>query len=147
MGCDRAGWYSRDRLDNGGVASANQIHPDWQKPRQAATFSTQSTHKLLTAFSQASMIHLHDSDSVVSREALEEAFMMHTSTSPQYGIIASLDVAARMMDGPQGTKLIDDAVDEAMMFRRELSTLTGERASDDWCFGVWQPDDAPIGTD
>ena len=33
-----------------------------RRPEQPATFSTQSTHKLLTAFSQASMIHLHDSD-------------------------------------------------------------------------------------
>jgi uncharacterized protein YndB with AHSA1/START domain len=30
MGCDRAGWYSWDRLDNGGVASAGRIHPAWQ---------------------------------------------------------------------------------------------------------------------
>jgi hypothetical protein len=30
MGCDRAGWYSWDRLDNGGVPSASRIHPEWQ---------------------------------------------------------------------------------------------------------------------
>jgi proline iminopeptidase len=30
MGCDRAGWYSWDRLDNGGVPSAEVIHPEWQ---------------------------------------------------------------------------------------------------------------------
>jgi proline iminopeptidase len=30
MGRDRAGWYSWDRLDNGGVASADRIHPEWQ---------------------------------------------------------------------------------------------------------------------
>lgn len=30
MGCDRAGWYSWDRLDNGGVPSADRIHPEWQ---------------------------------------------------------------------------------------------------------------------
>jgi hypothetical protein len=30
MGCDRAGWYSWDRLDNGGVASADRLHPEWQ---------------------------------------------------------------------------------------------------------------------
>jgi len=118
-----------------------------RRPGQAATFSTQSTHKLLTAFSQASMIHLHDTDGVIPPAALEEAFMMHTSTSPQYGIIASLDVAARMMDGPQGTALIDDAIDEALTFRRELSSLAQACASDDWCFGVWQPDDAPTDPD
>jgi proline iminopeptidase len=31
MGCDRAGWYSRDRLDNGGVPSAERIHLGWQR--------------------------------------------------------------------------------------------------------------------
>ncbi len=31
MGCDRAGWYSWDRLDNGGVPSAERIHPEWQR--------------------------------------------------------------------------------------------------------------------
>ena len=30
MGCDRAGWYSWDRLDNGGAPSAERIHPEWQ---------------------------------------------------------------------------------------------------------------------
>jgi proline iminopeptidase len=30
MGCDRAGWYSWDRLDNGGTASSQSIHPEWQ---------------------------------------------------------------------------------------------------------------------
>jgi lysine decarboxylase/arginine decarboxylase len=114
---------------------------------QPATFATQSTHKLLTAFSQASMVHVHDSDGVVSPAALEEAFMMHTSTSPQYGIIASLDVAARMMDGPQGTALIDDAVEEALAFRRELTAAAAATEAGDWCFGVWQPDDAPTGLD
>jgi len=31
MGCDRAGWYSWDRLDNGGVPSSEHIRPEWQK--------------------------------------------------------------------------------------------------------------------
>ena len=30
MGCDRAGFYSWDRLDNGGRRSAFEIHPEWQ---------------------------------------------------------------------------------------------------------------------
>jgi proline iminopeptidase len=30
MGCNRAGWYSWDRLDNGGVPSAERLHPEWQ---------------------------------------------------------------------------------------------------------------------
>jgi hypothetical protein len=31
MGCDRAGWYSWDRLDNGGVPSAERVHSEWQE--------------------------------------------------------------------------------------------------------------------
>ncbi|MDT7552672.1 MAG: arginine decarboxylase [Pseudonocardiales bacterium] len=117
-----------------------------RRPGQPATFATQSTHKLLTAFSQASMVHLHDSDGVIDPTALEEAFMMHTSTSPQYGIIASLDVASKMMDGPQGTALIDDAVEQALAFRRELATSAADRDPDDWTFDVWQPAAAASGT-
>ena len=30
MGYDRAGWYSWDRVDNGGRPSADRIHPEWQ---------------------------------------------------------------------------------------------------------------------
>lgn len=117
------------------------------KPRTTtpAIFATQSTHKLLTAFSQASMIHLHDPQSIVDPNALEEAFMMHTSTSPQYGIIASLDIAARMMDGQQGTDLVEDAVEEALSFRREVVAAADACEADDWCFNVWQPHDELAG--
>ena len=34
MGCDRAGFYSFDRLDNGGRPSADRIHPEWQDLRE-----------------------------------------------------------------------------------------------------------------
>ncbi len=111
-----------------------------------ATFATQSTHKLLAALSQASMVHLHDSDGLISPTALDEAFMMHTSTSPQYGIIASLDVAAGMMDGPQGTALVDETVEKALAFRRELAANAAQCTPGDWCFRSWQPADATLGT-
>jgi len=113
---------------------------------QPAIFATQSTHKLLTAFSQASMVHLHDADGLLSATALEEAFMMHTSTSPQYGIIASLDVASRMMDGPQGTALLDEVLEEALAFRRELVAAAEGCDARDWCFRAWQHADALRGT-
>ena len=64
-----------------------------------ADYATQSTHKVLSAFSQASMIHVNDPG---FREHLfRENFNMHTSTSPQYGLIASLDVARKqaVMEG------------------------------------------------
>ena len=64
-----------------------------------ADYATQSTHKVLTAFSQASMIHVNDPD--FDPHVFRENFNMHTSTSPQYSMIASLDVGRKqaMMEG------------------------------------------------
>ena len=52
-----------------------------------------------------------------------EAFMMHTSTSPQYGIIASCDVAAAMMEQPAGRALVQETIDEALSFRRAMTAV------------------------
>lgn len=103
-------------------------------------FSTHSTHKLLAAFSQASMIHVQDGGRrQLDRDRFNEAFMMHISTSPQYGIIASLDVASAMMEGPAGRSLIQESFDEALSFRRALANLGQSLAGDDWWFSIWQP--------
>ncbi|MGH8433014.1 MAG: Orn/Lys/Arg decarboxylase N-terminal domain-containing protein [Pseudomonas sp.] len=103
-------------------------------------FSTHSTHKLLAAFSQASMIHVQDGGTrQLDRDRFNEAFMMHISTSPQYGIIASLDVASAMMEGPAGRSLIQETFDEALSFRRALANLRQSLTADDWWFNIWQP--------
>jgi arginine decarboxylase len=78
-----------------------RFHPEFRPTalEAGADYATQSTHKVLSAFSQASMIHVNDPD---FREHLfRENFNMHTSTSPQYGLIASLDVARKqaVMEG------------------------------------------------
>ncbi|MFG0721189.1 Orn/Lys/Arg decarboxylase N-terminal domain-containing protein [Pseudomonas sp. GLN_6] len=110
-------------------------------------FTTHSTHKLLAAFSQASMIHVQDGGKrQLDRDRFNEAFMMHISTSPQYGIIASLDVASAMMEGPAGRSLIQETFDEALSFRRALANLRQNLSSDDWWFSIWQPAKAE-GTD
>jgi arginine decarboxylase len=106
-------------------------------------FSTHSTHKLLAAFSQASMIHVQDGGArQLDRDRFNEAFMMHISTSPQYGIIASLDVASAMMEGPAGRSLIQETFDEALSFRRALANLRQNLKQDDWWFSIWQPEQA-----
>ncbi|WAD27355.1 lysine decarboxylase [Pseudomonadaceae bacterium T75] len=103
-------------------------------------FTTHSTHKVLAAFSQASMIHVLDSQTrQLDRDRFNEAFMMHISTSPQYGILASLDVASAMMEGPAGRSLIQETFDEALSFRRALNNLRQHLAADDWWFSIWQP--------
>ncbi|MDA3921601.1 MAG: hypothetical protein PF501_13115 [Salinisphaera sp.] len=103
-------------------------------------FATQSTHKLLAALSQASMVHVRESDKQpLDADRFNEAFMMHTSTSPQYGIIASLDVASRMMAGAAGQALIEDVLDEALLFRRRFAQVSTELPANDWWFSLWQP--------
>jgi arginine decarboxylase len=109
-------------------------------------FATQSTHKLLAAFSQASMIHVRSSErSPVEPSRFNEAYMMHGSTSPFYPMIAGLDVSAAMMDGPEGTGLIQGAIHESVQFRKRIVTLANEIAAEaepasNWFFGTWQPD-------
>lgn len=102
-------------------------------------YETQSTHKLLAAFSQASMIHVKGE---INEATFNEAFMMHTSTSPFYPIVASTETAAAMMRGNVGHRLIDESIDRAIRFRKEIKRLREE--SDSWCFDVWQPEN--IGT-
>ena len=110
-------------------------------------FTTHSTHKLLAAFSQASMIHVQDGGArQLDRDRFNEAFMMHISTSPQYSIIASLDVASAMMEGPAGRSLLQETFDEALSFRRALANLRQNLSADDWWFSIWQPAKAE-GTD
>jgi arginine decarboxylase len=110
-------------------------------------FATQSTHKCLAAFSQGSMIHVRSGDRApVIPSRFNEAYMMHASTSPFYPMIACLDVAAAMMDGPGGRALVDEAIHEAIQFRKRVLAVGGELARDTsggspWFFGVWQPDE------
>ncbi|WP_236725435.1 Orn/Lys/Arg decarboxylase N-terminal domain-containing protein [Amycolatopsis orientalis] len=107
-------------------------------------FSTQSTHKLLAAMSQSSMVHVKNSPrSPVEHRQFNETFMMHATTSPMYPMIAGLDVAAAMMDGAGGRWLTDEAITEAIRFRQAVARLgarireAGDRPG--WFFGTWQP--------
>jgi arginine decarboxylase len=113
---------------------------------KSITFATQSTHKLLAALSQASMLHVQNGERrEVDMARFNESFMMHTSTSPQYAIIASCDVAAAMMEQPAGRALVQEMIDEALAFRRALSSV-GKQLGGNWWFQVWQPEqiaDAP----
>jgi arginine decarboxylase len=102
-------------------ASMHAIGHGRPRCRDSMVFSTQSTHKLLAGLSQASQILVQESDSQrLDRECFNEAFLMHTSTSPQYAIIASCDVAASTMEPPTGTALVEEAIMEALDFRRAM---------------------------
>ncbi|MBB2819643.1 UNVERIFIED_ORG: arginine decarboxylase [Rhizobium esperanzae] len=109
------------------------------RSQNAVTFATHSTHKLLAALSQASMIHIqHAETKRLDITRFNEAFMMHTSTSPQYGIIASCDVAAAMMDQPAGRSLVQETIDEAISFRRAMNRVK-KQTEGSWWFDVWEP--------
>ncbi|MDR2839152.1 MAG: arginine/lysine/ornithine decarboxylase [Azonexus sp.] len=114
-----------------------------ERPRckESMIFSTQSTHKLLAGLSQASQILVQDAENNrLDRDIFNEAYLMHTSTSPQYAIIASCDVAAAMMEEPGGTALVEESIAEALNFRRAMRKVDEEWGSD-WWFKVWGPDD------
>ena len=110
------------------------------RPKEAMVYATQSTHKLLAGISQASQVLVQDSQSVkLDKHLFNEAYLMHTSTSPQYSIIASCDVAAAMMEPPGGTALVEESIRESLDFRRAMRKVDGEYG-DDWWFKVWGPD-------
>lgn len=80
-------------------------------------YATQSTHKTLTSLRQGSMIHVYDEDFEQKvAPAFHEAFMTHTSTSPNYQIIASLDVGRRQVE-MEGYQLVEQTIDLAMTLR------------------------------
>ncbi|MFT2242592.1 lysine decarboxylase, partial [Klebsiella pneumoniae] len=79
----------------------------------------------------------------LDRNVFNEAYLMHTSTSPQYAIIASCDVAAAMMEPPGGTALVEESICEAMDFRRAMRKVSKEYGENDWWFKVWGPDNLP----
>src|SRR5574343_664109 len=117
------------------------IGADRQRCKDSMVFATQSTHKLLAGLSQASQILVQDCEErKLDRDAFNEAYLMHTSTSPQYSIIASCDVAAAMMEEPGGTALVEESIGEALDFRRAMRKVDEEWGAD-WWFKVWGPDD------
>ena len=116
------------------------IGTDRPRCKESMVFSTQSTHKLLAGLSQASQILVQESDSKrLDRDLFNEAYLMHTSTSPQYAIIASCDVAAAMMEPPGGHALVEESIAEAIDFRRAMRKVDEEWGAD-WWFKVWGPD-------
>ncbi|MFN9371578.1 MAG: Orn/Lys/Arg decarboxylase N-terminal domain-containing protein, partial [Planctomycetaceae bacterium] len=117
------------------------IGADRPRCRESMMFSTQSTHKLLAGLSQASQILVQDSlERHLDKDVFNEAYLMHTSTSPQYAIIASCDIAAAMMEPPGGTALVGESLLEALDFRRAMRKVDEEFGAD-WWFKVWGPDD------
>ncbi len=114
-------------------------------PERPLLFAVQSTHKMLAAFSMASMVHLKLSPRApIDFDQFNESFMMHGTTSPFYPLIASLDVAAAMMDEPAGQTLMEETISDAISFRKAMSSikhrLRKQEEGDSWFFDLYQPD-------
>ena len=83
---------------------------------QVRVYATQSTHKSLSAFRQASMIHVWDQHFERRAEPFTEAFLAHTTTSPNHQLIASLDVARKQME-LEGFAMVKNAFQLALRLR------------------------------
>lgn len=94
-------------------------------PEDPGIFVTQSVHKQQAGFSQSSQIHKKDAhirgqDRFIPHKVLNNAFMMHASTSPFYPLFASLDVNAKMQEGEAGRRLWADCVKTTIDARKLL---------------------------
>ena len=84
-----------------------------------ADYATQSAHKTLSALSQAAYIHVNDP--AFDEHIFRENFNMHTSTSPMYSIIASLDVS-RKQAVLEGYKLLQRTLMLADELRGQINS-------------------------
>ena len=113
--------------------------------------ATQSTHKQLASFSQASQIHVKDRHITGQRRRVEhrrfnESFLQHATTSPFYPLFASLDVGAQMMKGRSGEVLWDDTIRLGIELRKKLRAIRREFEEKEadpvrrWFFDPFVPD-------
>jgi ornithine decarboxylase len=120
-------------------------------PDSPGIIATQSTHKQLASFSQASQIHVKDrhirgQDRRIEHQRFNESFLQHSSTSPFYPLFASLDVGAQMMKGRSGEVLWDDTVRLGIELRKKLRAVRREFEEKEadparrWFFDPFVPD-------
>jgi arginine/lysine/ornithine decarboxylase len=133
-------WYAYARF-NPLYRDRHAMHGDPADHTGPTVFATHSTHKLLAALSQASLLHIRDGRGTIPHARFNESFMMHASTSPLYPIIVSNDVAAAMMDGPGGPALTSESIEEAIAFRQTMGRVHRQFADKgDWFFNTWNPE-------
>jgi ornithine decarboxylase len=124
-------------------------------PEAPGIIATQSTHKQLASFSQASQIHIKDShirgqSRRIEHRRFNEFFMLHASTSPFYPLFASLDVGAQMMKGRSGEVLWDDTIRLGIELRKKLRAVRREFEEKEndptrrWFFDPFVPDRVSI---
>lgn len=100
-------------------------------------YATQSTHKTLTSLRQGSMIHIRDQDFECRvAESFHQAYLTHTSSSPNYPILASLDIGRRQVE-LEGYEMVQHAIELALVLRQRIN---GDTTLSRW-FHVLTPDD------
>ncbi len=110
------------------------FHPDLPESamKAGADLAVQSTHKVLSALTQASMLHFQSvglpgrSPYRLSPVRIQTALQMVQSSSPSYLLLASLD-AARQQMATDGYGLMERTLKLAQEGRSRLSTLPGLR--------------------
>ena len=124
-------------------------------PEAPGIIATQSTHKQLASFSQASQIHMKDrhirgQKRRVEHRRFNESFMQYASTSPFYPLFASLDVGAQMMKGRSGMVPWDDTIRLGIELRKKIRAVRREfeekeaRPENRWFFEPFVPDRVKI---
>jgi arginine/lysine/ornithine decarboxylase len=99
------------------------FHPDLPPSAMSvgADLAIQSTHKVLSAMTQASMLHLQGNR--VSDRQISKALQLVQSTSPSYLLLASLD-AARQQMATEGRKLMNKTIALAREARKQLAAIS-----------------------
>ncbi|HTT13690.1 MAG TPA: arginine decarboxylase [Burkholderiaceae bacterium] len=130
-------WYGYARF-NPMYENHFAMRGDPARHKGPTVFATHSTHKLLAAFSQASFIHVRDGRGAIDHHRFNQAYMMHTTTSPLYAIVASNDITSSMMDGNGGRSLTQEVINEAVDFRQVVGRVRREfEKKKDWFFKPW----------
>ena len=105
-------------LEKSAMQVAKKLALNTDRDYTIRVYATQSVHKTLSAFRQASMLHIYDER--FEANDFYEAYRTHTSTSPNYQIIASLDFARRQMS-LEGYSLVQQSIELAQQFRERVS--------------------------
>jgi lysine decarboxylase len=120
-----------------------RFHEDLPRPAldQGADAVVQGTHKMLSALTQASMLHLKGN--MVDRQRVEAALRLLQSTSTSYLLLSSLDAArAQMASG--GRDLLQGALDLAGCLKRDIRHIDGFSVLEDGRAGVFGLDPTKV---
>ena len=117
-------YFNKTYRQRTGMGAAQKLYKKYQKEgsdKKVRVYVTQSTHKTLTSLRQGSMIHIFDEEfNRKVEDSFFEAYMTHTSTSPSYQILASLDVGRRQVE-LEGNEMVEKSIERAMILRSKIT--------------------------